>query len=276
MKKTLAFISIILIINLVWGCKGSKKVTKKELPPPVVKKKPIPTPKTIKIPPVVVDEKKTTKENLVLDTPTIKKLQILLFLAGYSPGRVNGEMKPETKAAAAAFNKDISLVTDSLSQETLKAIGVPLFDFELSKLQQALEDKQYDPGPVDNLVGRMTKGAYVKFLDQHGFPKKLFTKATKEALFSTDKKYDNKELKDDLFFEDKENRKPLLPDVPLNIQQAALQDVQRALFAQGYDPGPTAEQQTPQFQDALFKYQVDKKLPIGGLNIDTLRALGFR
>jgi Putative peptidoglycan binding domain len=50
--------------------------------------------------------------------------------------------------------------------------------------------------------------------------------------------------------------------------------IQRALKAAGYDPGPIDDVFGSQTKTALVKYQQDKSLPTGNLNMETLRALG--
>lgn len=209
---------------------------------------------------------------------TLKKTQILLFLSGYAPGRVDGSMKEQTMQAITAFQDDHKLAVGDMTSKTLDDIGVGMMDFDVSDLQTALEKKGYDPGPIDNLVGNMTRTAYTEFLQNNKLPFNKFTPEIKEVLFSDDPKYRNTNQVDALFNEapsttlsaDMSNVK----FVPLI--SAKIRDVQRALFAKGYDAGPTSETMNPQIADALFKYQVDKKLPVGGLNEDTLRSLGFR
>lgn len=50
--------------------------------------------------------------------------------------------------------------------------------------------------------------------------------------------------------------------------------VQTALMAAGYNPGPIDGVLGSQTKSALVKYQQDKTLPIGNMNIETLKALG--
>ncbi|MGB1205448.1 MAG: peptidoglycan-binding domain-containing protein [Chitinophagales bacterium] len=209
---------------------------------------------------------------------TLKKTQVLLFLSGYAPGRVDGLMKEQTMQAISSFQNDHELTIGDMTSKTLNDIGVAIMDFEVSDVQEALEKKGYDPGPIDNLVGNMTRTAYSEFLQNNKFPFNRFTTEIKTALFSDDPKYRNTNQADALFNETPSTT--LNADVS-NIQfvpltNAKIQDIQRALFAKGYDAGANSETMNPQIEDALFKYQVDKKLPVGGLNEDTLRSLGFK
>lgn len=57
---------------------------------------------------------------------------------------------------------------------------------------------------------------------------------------------------------------------------STVQDVQRALKARGYDPGPIDGILGLKTQTALRQFQNDNKLPIGNLNIKTLQALGLK
>ena len=50
--------------------------------------------------------------------------------------------------------------------------------------------------------------------------------------------------------------------------------IQRALKANGYDPGPLDDVFGSQTKAALVKYQQDKNLPVGNLNMETLKSLG--
>ncbi len=50
--------------------------------------------------------------------------------------------------------------------------------------------------------------------------------------------------------------------------------IQKALKVNGYDPGPLDDVFGEQTKAALVKYQKDKNLPVGNLNMETLKALG--
>lgn len=50
--------------------------------------------------------------------------------------------------------------------------------------------------------------------------------------------------------------------------------VQKALMREGYDPGTPDNRMGTKTQDAIAKFQKDKGLPAGGLNEETLKALG--
>jgi peptidoglycan hydrolase-like protein with peptidoglycan-binding domain len=51
-------------------------------------------------------------------------------------------------------------------------------------------------------------------------------------------------------------------------------EIQKALKSRGYDPGPLDDVLGPVTRAALVKYQKEKGLPVGNLNIETLKSLG--
>ena len=289
-KNTILLICIALTFSFLFAsCHASKKAKKDKNA--IKTNIPIDKPTTeIEEETFVPKESKTaeTTENETVEIDatysfenetTLKKTQILLFLSGYAPGRVDGLMKEQTMQAITAFQNEHELSIGDMTSKTLDDIGVGMMDFEVSDVQEALEKKGYDPGPADNLVGNMTRTAYTEFLQNNKFPFNRFTPQIKEALFSDDPKYKNEAKSDALFYEDPISN--ISADTSNNIRfvpliHAKIQDVQRALFAKGYDAGDMSETMTPQIADALFKYQVDKQLPVGGLNEDTLKSLGFR
>jgi len=58
------------------------------------------------------------------------------------------------------------------------------------------------------------------------------------------------------------------------VTSAKVIEVQQALQARGYNPGPIDDKMGPRTKEALLLFQKDNGLPMGNLNIDTLRALG--
>jgi N-acetyl-anhydromuramyl-L-alanine amidase AmpD len=57
------------------------------------------------------------------------------------------------------------------------------------------------------------------------------------------------------------------------IDVAKITQIQRALKAAGYEPGPIDNVFGAQTKQALIKFQKDKGLPIGNLDMETLKAL---
>jgi hypothetical protein len=60
------------------------------------------------------------------------------------------------------------------------------------------------------------------------------------------------------------------------LTTAKIAEIQKALKANGYDPGAIDNQFGGQTKAALIKYQQDKGLPVGNLNIETLKSLGVQ
>lgn len=52
--------------------------------------------------------------------------------------------------------------------------------------------------------------------------------------------------------------------------------IQQALKREGYDPGPIDNEMGGKTKDALIKFQQDKGLPIGNLNMETMKSLGVQ
>ena len=59
-----------------------------------------------------------------------------------------------------------------------------------------------------------------------------------------------------------------------NLTTQRILAIQRALKAAGYNPGPLDNVFGAETKAALVKYQNDKNLPVGNLNMETLRSLG--
>ena len=59
-----------------------------------------------------------------------------------------------------------------------------------------------------------------------------------------------------------------------NVTEAKINAIQQALQREGYDPGNMDNQMSGKTKEALIKFQQDKGLPVGNLNIETLKALG--
>ncbi|NNC94240.1 MAG: peptidoglycan-binding protein [Chitinophagales bacterium] len=59
-----------------------------------------------------------------------------------------------------------------------------------------------------------------------------------------------------------------------NLTTAKIIEIQRALKAKGFNPGPIDNILGPQTRAALVKYQRANNLPVGNLNIETMKALG--
>ena len=63
---------------------------------------------------------------------------------------------------------------------------------------------------------------------------------------------------------------------PSQVTPATVRQVQESLRSRGYDPGPVDNVMGSRTKAALVKYQKDNGLPVGQLDLDTLRSLGLK
>lgn len=61
-----------------------------------------------------------------------------------------------------------------------------------------------------------------------------------------------------------------------DVTDTRIKQIQEALRREGYDPGPIDNMMGSKTKDALIKFQQDKGLPVGNLNIETMSALGVK
>ena len=59
-----------------------------------------------------------------------------------------------------------------------------------------------------------------------------------------------------------------------DLTTSKISEIQRALKNAGYNPGPIDNIMGSQTKSALKAYQKAKGLPVGNLNIETLKSLG--
>lgn len=60
-----------------------------------------------------------------------------------------------------------------------------------------------------------------------------------------------------------------------DIDRNLILEVQQALKAKGFDPGPLDGVMGPQTREALQRFQEENNLPVGNMNKETMRALGI-
>lgn len=211
------------------------------------------------------------------DTVTVAKAQLLLNLLGYNPGKADGQMKEQTAVALTAFQSDNQLPNGDRTDTTLQKLGVPLFNFGIDSLQRQLSKKGYDPGPIDGLLGPMTRGAFKEFVRTNKLPANRLSPETRDALFSNTYQYDKPPA--DLLQYDTANNATYTHFYAgsISIANVTVSDIRRALAARGYPTNDdTNNAVTPPLEDALYLFQQENKLPMGGFNTETLRSLGFR
>jgi peptidoglycan hydrolase-like protein with peptidoglycan-binding domain len=61
---------------------------------------------------------------------------------------------------------------------------------------------------------------------------------------------------------------------PKDVNEAKITQIQKALIERGYNPGPVDDIFGAQTKAALIKFQKSSGLPVGQLDIETLKALG--
>ena len=59
-----------------------------------------------------------------------------------------------------------------------------------------------------------------------------------------------------------------------DVTESRINQIQQALIREGYDPGPVDNQMGEATKQSIVKFQKDKGLPVGNLNMETLKALG--
>ncbi len=201
-----------------------------------------------------------------IETINVKQLQVLLYFAGHKPGKVNGTFHEQTADAIKAYQKVNQLSIGELDQSTIDFIGLNAFTTNVGDIQSALTTKGYDPGPIDGLIGPMTKGALDQFREQHGFQGAKWTKELQTALLSNAPQYKNKAAKDPLFDTSglpKNNiylplNEKIDPKLPLRSS------IISALHFRGYPADvPQGESWSDACSDALFRFQLDNNLPLG-------------
>lgn len=262
MTRLFYFYFILVLCIFISSCKNSRHISKTPSKPPISHK----SETGQKSPP--------PKINAFADVDSVRKMQVLLYLAGFDPGRADGVFKEQTSVALDEFQKSAQIQVGDRSDTTLHRLGLTLMNFDVKDIQTALSQKGYDPGPADNLIGPMTRNAYLDFLEINDLASVSLTQEIKDALFSDNPQYNKPINKDPLFHES--NATVLVTNQNIKIANASIQDLYQALKARGYDPGPPTDILTPQLSDALFIFQTEKKLPLGGFNYDTMRALGFK
>lgn len=247
---------------LLWSCKGTKTSTQKTIKKEFINTKTHTSAAKKFVP---------TNSKLMYENPkVIEKIQIILYLNNYQTGRVNGEMTAETLRALASFQQTNNIEVGDRSSKTLNMLGVDAMDFGVMDLQEKLERKGFDPGVIDGILGPKTRTAYQTFLRKNGVNSPGFSQLIKEKLLEEENQVSSPQ---------NITSKPATestPPSPSNLNRGEqVKKVQEALKRKGYDPGNVDGVFSLQTKDALFKYQVDLQLPIGGFNADTMKSLGL-
>jgi len=234
----------------------------------------------------------------------------------YDVGVMNGTMNSQTLAALQTFQKDTGLPQSGQADaKTLDALGfcpvvappvdnsTPTRDCtefpapqcqQVVTVQQILNEREYDPGPVDGVMGRKTRGALKRFQTDKGLKKTgKIDGATREALGfcvpptdkpasakpagdkSTGAKSTDNKSTDNKSTGNKSTGAKATAASPRPVADPQLQEVQRELAARGYDPGPANGLMNKKTREALKRFQTDNDFlaPSGSVDAQTLGAL---
>jgi peptidoglycan hydrolase-like protein with peptidoglycan-binding domain len=130
-----------------------------------------------------------------IDVSLMQKVQTVLQAKGYDVGNVVGNFDESTSRALRAFQRDSGLMASGAPDEpTLLALGVKpqqtvaadtgatpvlnesrsailrLAASEVRQLQTELNERGFEAGPVDGIIGRRTRAALKAFQHSEGLP----------------------------------------------------------------------------------------------------------
>jgi len=225
---------------------------------------------------------------VVAGAPTVLDIQKALLARGFSPGAIDGRMGPATQAAIKAFQAKNGLQVDGIvgpatatklfgtaplavtpATSTIGGTPVAPVTYEAPSIavaptvldvQTALKKAGYDPGPLDGKMGPATSAAIRAFQAAHGLQVDgIVGNQTKSALFGGQAA----------------TNMPPATTVAKGPGDPAIADIQRALLAQGFNPGPIDGLSGPQTTAAVKAFQRAKGLQVDGLVGPITRAALF-
>ena len=108
--------------------------------------------------------------------PKVEEVQQILENFGYSSGKIDGKLGPNTRKAVERFQKDQGLKTtkfiDKATWNKLRSFrDTGLIEegvINMKAVQKALDLAGYAPGPIDGRPGPMTQEALVLFQKENG------------------------------------------------------------------------------------------------------------
>jgi peptidoglycan hydrolase-like protein with peptidoglycan-binding domain len=218
------------------------------------------------------------RDNSYVDATTIRQVQQTLHDRGFRAGPVDGVMGPSTQVALKQFQQSKNLeTTGRLNRQTLIALGVqpdtmsgpsPHVDAygptTIRKVQQTLNNRGFQAGPVDGTMGPGLQAALRDFQKSENLePTGALNQQTLAALGLPAEPVLTVE-----------RRAPIFVVPPAS---ATVRHVQQALNQRGYQVGTPDGIMGPATQRALWNFQVAENLQATGrLNRETLSALGVQ
>ena len=108
--------------------------------------------------------------------PTVEKVQKLLKIYGYAPGRIDGRLGSNTRQAIAKFQSDNGLTPnhfiERVTWEKLNSFAqrdlIKECQVNVRSLQIALQSAGFNPGKVDGKWGFQTLNALKAFQEEEG------------------------------------------------------------------------------------------------------------
>jgi hypothetical protein len=213
---------------------------------------------------VEVPAETKTLTRQVLKTPAYYKEEVLpadyiqvtrqVFPAGYVPADTNGSAQVGVLPAEyKTITKQVLKVPGSLREELIPAEYVPVIQQVLKA--PASTSEELIPGKEEQVTIKVIKTPEKRTTELRPAEYASITKHTlvKQGGFT-------------------EWQEVLCPE---KITSATIGQLQRALAKAGYDPGPVDQSLGAKTREALLKFQKDKGLPMGNVDVGTLRALGL-
>jgi peptidoglycan hydrolase-like protein with peptidoglycan-binding domain len=220
----------------------------------------------------------SARDNSYVDATTIRHVQQTLQTRGFRAGPPDGVMGPATRNAIKQFQQSQNLeMTGQLNRQTLVALGVQPDTMRgasarvdaygpatIRKVQQTLNNRGFEAGPVDGTIGASLQAALRDFQKSENLePTGMLNQQTLAALGLPNEPVVVVE-----------QRAPIFVVPPAS---ATVRHVQQALNQRGFQAGPPDGVMGPATQSALRNFQSSANLqPTGRINQPTLSALGVQ
>jgi peptidoglycan hydrolase-like protein with peptidoglycan-binding domain len=216
------------------------------------------------------------RDNSYVDATTIRQVQQTLQNRGFRAGPVDGVMGPATRTAVKQFQQSQNLeTTGQLNRQTLVALGVqpdtvsganPRVEAygpaTIRKVQQTLNNRGFQAGPVDGTLGASLQAALKDFQKSENLePTGVLNQQTLAALGLPSEPVVTVERRAPVF---------VVPPASATVRQA-----QQALNQRGFNAGPADGVMGDATTQAVRNFQSTANLqPTGRLDQQTLSALG--